>query len=479
MMKRIVCALLAVALGISVCGFAMAETGHFTVNGTGSYSNLKDAVAAASKSGTTTIKLEGGDLEGCAVSIPLEDPKDKKGFDNLIIDFGGHTYTVTEPFAGSTGTETQAMQLLKGSTITLQNGTLKGKQNSEKRLKMMIQNYANLTLRDFTVDASNIPEVAYVCSNNNGDVLYTGNTSILAAPGKVAFDVCGFSNTSTYPGPTVTVDTTGTIDGIVEYSYNTAHSPDNVKLVVTSGHFTQKFNPVNNPENEGIQISGGTFAKKPEDNWMVSGMTPIRDDGAGHYVIEKKESLSVDMDFGDLYVDCIVDENTTTPEQQNAEYTFTLKLTGDVAELQYAVTNSQERIPTFKTFDFSQGTLRFTLKNGDWLYVYHLPVGTQYEVVETNANGCIVDVTNAKGAISEPYYTGSGSERFLVNYSNAMFVHSGEQKPVTPTPAPATPTPAPTTTAPKTGDSTPIALYSLCAVLALACAAWMAKRRKA
>ena len=32
---------------------------------------------------------------------------------------------------------------------------------------------------------------------------------------------------------------------------------------------------------------------------------------------------------------------------------------------------------------------------------------------------------------------------------------------------------------PKTGDSTPIALYVLCAALAVACAAWMAKRRKA
>lgn len=38
------------------------------------------------------------------------------------------------------------------------------------------------------------------------------------------------------------------------------------------------------------------------------------------------------------------------------------------------------------------------------------------------------------------------------------------------------PTPA---VAPKTGDGTPIALYVLCAALAVVCAAWMAKRRKA
>lgn len=266
MMKKWICALLTVALVISVCGFAMAETGHFTVNGAGSYSNLKDAVdavdEASRKSGTTTIKLEGGDLEGCAVTIPSE-------FANLIIDFGGHTYTATEPFAGSTGTKTQAMQLLKDSNITLQNGRLRGKQNIANGLLMMIQNYANLTLKDFTVDASNLPAVQYVCSNNNGNVRYTGNTSILAAEGNVAFDVYSFLP---YHGPTVTVDTTGTIDGIVEYSYDSQHGPSNVKLVIKKGDFTGTFNQAKKPNSDSIQIFGGNYAEQPSSDYVKAGL---------------------------------------------------------------------------------------------------------------------------------------------------------------------------------------------------------------
>ena len=373
MMKKWICALLTVALVISVCGFAMAETGHFTVNGAGNYSNLKDAVAAASKSGTTIIKLEGGDLEGCAVSIP-------SGFANLIIDFGGHTYTATEPFAGSTGTETQAMQLLKGSNITLQNGRLRGKQNSANGLKMMIQNYANLTLKDFTVDASSLPAVQYVCSNNNGNVRYTGNTSILAAKGKVAFDVCGFSTSATYPGPTVTVDTTGTIDGIVEYSYNSQHSPSNVKLVIKKGDFTGTFNQVNDPKSEGIQISGGNYAEQPSSDYVKAGLV-------------------------------VKNSNSTTPYHIGAD-------------AEAAIANAEA------------GSTLTVLKGGA---ITNVPAGVKVE----NKTGDKITVNNE-----------------VVNPDASVVI----------------PTPA---VAPKTGDGTPIALYVLCAALAVACAAWMAKRRKA
>ena len=375
MMKKWICALLTVALVISVCAFAMAETGHFTVNGAGSYSNLKDAVAAASASinGTTTIKLEGGDLEGCAVSIP-------SGFANLIIDFGGHTYTATEPFAGSAGTETQAMQLLKDSNITLQNGRLRGKQNSANGLKMMIQNYANLTLKDFTVDASSLPAVQYVCSNNNGNVRYTGNTSILAAKGKVAFDVCGFSTSATYPGPTVTVDTTGTIDGIVEYSYNSQHGPSNVKLVIKKGDFTGTFNQANDPKGEGIQISGGNYAKQPSSDYVKAGLV-------------------------------VKNSNSTTPYHIGAD-------------AEAAIANAEA------------GSTLTVLKGSA---ITNVPAGVKVE----NKTGDKITVNNE-----------------VVNPDASVVI----------------PTPA---VAPKTGDSTPIALYVLCAALAVACAAWMAKRRKA
>ena len=368
MMKRMICAFLAVMLGISVCGFAMAESGHFTVDGAGSYSNLKDAVAAA-KNGSK-IQLVGGNLTGGAVIIPSGS--------HLTIDFGGYTYTATAPWVGSKGTESQAMQLLKDSTITLQNGTLTAKESGGYP-KLMIQNYANLTLRNFTVDAKNLSTVEYVCSNNNGDVLYTGNTSILAAPGKVAFDVCGFSNTSTYPGPKVKVETTGTIDGVVEYSYNTAHSPSNVKLEITSGSFTQKFNPASDPKTEGIQISGGRYAVEPSSDYVKAGLV-------------------------------VKDAHPATPYHIGAD-----------AESAIAAA----------------------------------PAGSTLTVVKGSA------INNVPAGVKVENRTGG-----QITVNNQPLAPRGEM--VIPHPV-----------VPRTGDSTPIALYVLCAMLALACAVWMASRRRA
>ena len=59
----------------------------------------------------------------------------------LTVDFAGYTYTVDGATVGSSGTETQAFQLLKDNNITFKNGTI----YSEKAL-MLVQNYSNLTL---------------------------------------------------------------------------------------------------------------------------------------------------------------------------------------------------------------------------------------------------------------------------------------------------------------------------------------------
>lgn len=44
----------------------------------------------------------------------------------ITIDFGGHTYNIGKT-VGSTGTETNGMQLLQGSKVTLTNGTITSK----------------------------------------------------------------------------------------------------------------------------------------------------------------------------------------------------------------------------------------------------------------------------------------------------------------------------------------------------------------
>ncbi len=49
---------------------------------------------------------------------------------------------------GSSGTETNGFQLLKGSTVAFKNGTI-----NAGKAKIVIQNYADLTLEDVTLDA--------------------------------------------------------------------------------------------------------------------------------------------------------------------------------------------------------------------------------------------------------------------------------------------------------------------------------------
>ena len=175
--------------------------------GSEEYATLKDAVdavdvctATAEECETTTINV----VEDHTTSgIKIASGK------YITIDLGGYTVNFEEPTVGSKGTETQDMQILKNSTITIKNGKMVSS-DSEKS-KMFIQNYANLTLENVEIDATNEQNL-YAVSNNSGDVNIIGTTSIKAK--RVAFDVCGYS---TYTiGPKVVVNTTGTIEGDIE-----------------------------------------------------------------------------------------------------------------------------------------------------------------------------------------------------------------------------------------------------------------------
>ena len=175
--------------------------------GSEEYATLKDAVeavevctATAEECETTTINV----VEDHATSgIKIASGK------YITIDLGGYTVNFEEQTVGSKGTETQDMQILENSTITIKNGKMVS--SDTEKSKMFIQNYANLTLENVEIDATNEQNL-YAVSNNSGDVNIIGTTSIKAK--RVAFDVCGYS---TYTiGPKVVVNTTGTIEGDIE-----------------------------------------------------------------------------------------------------------------------------------------------------------------------------------------------------------------------------------------------------------------------
>ena len=191
----------------------------------------------------------------------------------LTIDLNGNTYTVMDPAVGSTGTETNAFQLLKGNTVTFKNGTVKVGGNA----MILFQNYCNLTLEDITVDCRDSKVCQYALSNNFGSLTLKGNTNVYAKSGYVAFDLWYGLSSTYYEGVNVTFDNdfTGTVSGKIEYGATTAGSSQDgwknkTKLAINSpnGHFDITFvdsNPNDNLalKDANIVITGGYFTSDP------------------------------------------------------------------------------------------------------------------------------------------------------------------------------------------------------------------------
>ncbi len=185
--------------------------------GVATYASLADAVNNVMDRGTVTLM---GDFSGDGVIV--ESGK------NFTLDLGGHTYTIDGNTVESTGTETNGFQLLKDSTITIKNGTIKS-----DNAKILIQNYSNLTLEK--VDLVGGTNTQYTLSNNNGEILIGTGTNIEAgsASPQVAFDVCRYAS---YPSVKVTVaPDAGKISGKIELSASNNEVMDGFSLSIKGG----------------------------------------------------------------------------------------------------------------------------------------------------------------------------------------------------------------------------------------------------
>ncbi len=264
---------------------AIAETSIAGV--TQKYVTLQEAVKAVVESDkkTGTVKLLKDTAGG---GIGLFEGKGHKNVD-LTIDFGGHTYSLTDPSVGSLGTESQGFHLEKTNTVKLMNGTINVAKGNTG-IAMMIQNYADLTLTDLTVDGSGMVRTdgTYAMSNNHGKVLINGSTSIIAKKGDVAFDVCRFSS---YPSVDVTVDTTGTIEGTIEMSASNNEIKDGCSLTIKNGNFKGTIDKQSSAENAILSISGGCFTSDPAD-YVAEGYTVVLSEKPGYRyeVVEKVET---------------------------------------------------------------------------------------------------------------------------------------------------------------------------------------------
>ena len=216
------------------------------------YATLQEAIEKVGNGNTITLLKDVPDATGITVSSGK----------NFTIDFGGHTYTLSGPGAGSTNTETNGFQLLKDSTITFKNGTIRIAENATN-IKRIIQNYANLTLEDMHIYAENqVGGEDYALSFNCGSISFKGDTDIITSKeNTIAFDVCYWETGGYTEGVTVTFDETytGTINGKIIYD-----STDSTKAKLTI-HGTGYIGAVDTSDSTtngtSITVSGGSFGE--------------------------------------------------------------------------------------------------------------------------------------------------------------------------------------------------------------------------
>ena len=311
-----------------------AENAAVMVGGK-TYETLGAAITAAKAGDTIYVLKDIPEAAGIAV------PSGK----NFTIDFGGHTYTLKDPGAGSAGTESNGFQFLKDSTITLKNGTVRIAEGTTS-IKHIIQNYANLTLEDMHFFAEHQADGEdYALSFNNGSIIFKGDTDIVTTSDEaIAFDVCKYSS---YPSTNVTFDEsyTGTINGKIVYDSTVA---DKHKLTIQgNGTFgaIEAASGAAEAAKSGIEVTSGHFAKPVNEDYLADSVKAQLESAsnpeAPYSYYPSLEAAQAAAQPGDT----ITEVNATTG---GTKYTVTLDYAdGETANSLYTVTEGTElTLPT-------------------------------------------------------------------------------------------------------------------------------------
>ena len=311
-----------------------AENAAVMVGGK-TYETLGAAITAAKAGDTIYVLKDIPEAAGIAV------PSGK----NFTIDFGGHTYTLKDPGAGSAGTESNGFQFLKDSTITLKNGTVRIAEGTTS-IKRIIQNYANLTLEDMHFFAEHQADGEdYALSFNNGSIIFKGDTDIVTTSDEaIAFAVCKYSS---YPSTNVTFDEsyTGTINGKIVYDSTVA---DKHKLTIQgNGTFgaIEAASGAAEAAKSGIEVTSGHFAKPVNEDYLADSVKAQLESAsnpeAPYSYYPSLEAAQAAAQPGDT----ITEVNATTGK---TKYTVTLDYAdGETANSLYTVTEGTElTLPT-------------------------------------------------------------------------------------------------------------------------------------
>ena len=266
-----------------------------------SYPDLVGAFTSVEEGETITLteSIEGSGIgifvDGNAFKIATKfdengKAKEWKSVANKVtLDLAGNTYTLVAPAVGSNGYETQGFHIEKGYELTLKNGTIDISKKTSV-VKMLFQNYSDLTLDNMVLDGTNLGSGLYTLSNNNGTIVIN-DTNIKAPTNGFAFDVYGFQE---YAAVNVTVSGTSTIDGTIEFANSQNDKSHDLSLTINGGTINGVLKVVDSQKantTSTLTINGGSFSKPIENSKVIN----VGKDGVlkADVVFQKKDASIV------------------------------------------------------------------------------------------------------------------------------------------------------------------------------------------
>lgn len=210
------------------------------------YEEMQEAIDDVADGGSVTIRSILDISKGFADGFEITGNK------NITWDLKGNTYNI----AG----KPNSIKIEKGSTLVIKNGTLKSENNeiveeysdsygASSCTGKFIENYGTLTLENVKIEATTASDVIY---SSFGTVNISENTSITAGNNNNAIKVD--DNNANYEERTiVTVNTTGTINGNIEFAA-TETGISNSLLDLIKGKLIGKITDGDNAKEEKVTV---------------------------------------------------------------------------------------------------------------------------------------------------------------------------------------------------------------------------------